>query len=294
MDIFGVAALLGDGVISRTEALERVTALPPLEGPARPALDVVLLSSDPAAALDFLVAVGALDVVLPEVSALKMEQCTGRARHKDNYVHTLKVVSQAVGLEDVGVPDLTLRMAALLHDVGKPATRAYSGSQVTFHGHDLVGARMVRERLLGLGYDLSFVEDVCSLVELHLRTFGYRPGRWTDSGVRRYMTDAGDLLVRLNRLVRADVTTGNPAQARKLSSAIDDLEERISLVQAADRAAALRPDLDGTTVMEVLGLTPGREVGEAMRFLLDLKREGVTMSQDEAVMVLREWWSARA
>lgn len=282
-----LALLVAGGALSRAEARSQARGLPVVVGSPREALDRVLLSADPAVALDFLVEVSALDDLLPEIPALRMEQAAGCVRHKDNYAHTLKVLTQAIALEDA--PDLVLRMASLLHDIGKPDTREYVGSEVTFQGHDIVGGRLARRRLRELGYPEDFIAPVVGLIEMHLRTFGYRPGKWTDSGVRRYVTDAGELLPRLNKLIRADVTTGNVAFATTLRRAMDDLEAQIVRLEKEAREAAVRPALNGAEVMELLGLAPGPEVGRAMRFLLEHKRSGTELTPDEARDLLRAW-----
>ncbi len=192
-------------------------------------------------------------------------------------------------------PDLTLRIAALLHDIGKPATRRIEGGGVvTFHHHDVVGAKLASKRLKALRFDNDTVASVARLIELHLRFFGYADGVWTDSAVRRYVRDAGDELERLHILTRADVTTRNVRKADRLSFAYDDLEQRIADIQEAEGLAAVRPDLDGEAIMRILDLKPGREVGEAYRFLLELRLDEGPLGEDVAEQRLREWWRARA
>jgi len=237
--------------------------------------------------------------VLPELPALRLE-VDEHHHHKDVYEHTLTVVEQAIALETgtdgaVPGPDLVLRLASLLHDVGKPATRRLEpGGGVSFHHHELVGARIATKRLKALRYDKETVRDVSRLVELHLRFHGYADARWSDSAVRRYVTDAGPLLERLHRLTRADVTTRNRRKAERLSFAYDDLEERIAQLRAQEELDAIRPDLDGTQIMEILGLKPGREVGEAYRHLLELRMEDGPLGPERAEQELRAWWASRS
>lgn len=241
---------------------------------------------------------GVADVVLPELSALQ-ETVDEKGRHKDVYEHTLTVLDQAIALETgpqgpVPAPDLVLRLAALLHDIGKPATRRFEGGGVvTFHAHDLVGARMAKKRLTALRFDKQTIKDVARLVELHLRFHGYADARWSDSAVRRYVTDAGPLLERLHRLTRADVTTGNKRKAQMLSAAYDDLEERIAELAKQEELAAIRPDLDGQQIMAELRIEPGPVVGQAYRFLMDLRMEKGPMGEDLARQALHSWWAAR-
>ena len=241
---------------------------------------------------------GVADVVLPELAAL-VETVDEHRRHKDVYEHTLTVLDQAIDLETgpdgpVPGPDLVLRLAAIMHDVGKPATRRFlPDGTVTFHGHDHVGARMTRKRLTALRFDKQTVKDVTRLVELHLRFHGYAEAGWSDSAVRRYVADAGPLLERLHRLTRADVTTRNRRRARMLDAAYDDLEARIAALAAAEELAAIRPDLDGEQIMAELGVGPGPVVGEAYRFLLDLRMEKGPVGEELARQALRSWWAAR-
>lgn len=264
----------------------------------RAELERLLLSPWPRRGLEIMVHTGVADVVLPEVSALR-ETVDEHRRHKDVYEHTLTVLDQAIALETgpegpVPAPDLRLRLAALLHDIGKPATRRFMpGGTVTFHGHDHVGARMTSRRMRALRFDKQTTKDVARLVELHLRFHGYADAGWSDSAVRRYVTDAGPLLERLHRLTRADVTTRNKRKARMLDAAYDDLEERIAALRQAEELAAIRPELDGSQIMAELGLAPGPVVGEAYRFLLDLRMEKGPMGQEMAREALRSWWAAR-
>jgi poly(A) polymerase len=231
--------------------------------------------------------------VLPELPALRMA-ADEHGQHKDVYAHTLQVLDQAIALEDDG-PDLTLRWAALLHDVGKPATREFvGGGRVTFHHHEVVGARLARKRLKALRYPSQFIDDVAQLVKLHLRFYGYRSSDWTDSAVRRYVVDAGPLLTRLHKLVRSDCTTRNQRKAQALSTAYAALEERIAQLQAKEELARIRPDLDGTQIMTILGIPPGPLVGEAYRYLLALRMERGPLEHDAAVAELKAWYAARS
>jgi poly(A) polymerase len=231
--------------------------------------------------------------VLPEVPALRLE-IDEHAHHKDVYEHSLTVLQQAIELERSPEPDPVLRIAALLHDIGKPATRKIeAGGVVTFHHHDVVGSKLAAKRLRALRFDNDTIAAVSRLIELHLRFFGYTDGAWTDSAVRRYVRDAGPLLERLHVLTRADVTTRNRKKADRLSFAYDDLEERIAAIAEAEGIAAVRPDLDGEEIMRILELSPGREVGEAYRFLLDLRLDEGPLGAEVAERRLRAWWAVR-
>jgi poly(A) polymerase len=257
----------------------------------------LLLTSDPVPGIRLLVDTGIAQLVLPEVPALRLER-DEHAHHKDVYEHSLTVLRQAIELErtrpGIDSPDLVLRLAALLHDIGKPATRRIEGGGVvTFHHHDVVGAKLAGKRLKALRFDNDTIDAVCRLVELHLRFFGYTEGAWTDSAVRRYVRDAGPLLERLHILTRADVTTRNVRKADRLSFAYDDLEERIAAITEAEGIAAVRPDLDGEQIMRILGIGPGRDVGEAYRYLLELRLDEGPLDPAEAERRLVAWWASR-
>jgi poly(A) polymerase len=251
-------------------------------------LTKLLTGAHPRRGLELLVDTGLADVVLPELPALRME-IDEHHQHKDVYVHSLTVLDQAIALEEDG-PDLVLRLAALLHDVGKPATRRHEpGGGVSFHHHEVVGAKLVRARLKALKYPKEIVEDVARLTLLHLRFHGYGRGEWTDSAVRRYVTDAGPLLARLHKLVRSDCTTRNKRRAAALARSYEALEERIARIEAEEDLRAVRPDLDGNEIMTVLGLPPGPLVGQAWRHLRELRLDRGPLPHDEAVAELRAW-----
>ncbi|MEZ7756514.1 CCA tRNA nucleotidyltransferase [Microbacterium paraoxydans] len=257
----------------------------------------LMQTDDPVRGIRVLVETGLIEEFLPEVSALKLE-VDEHHHHKDVYEHSLTVLSQAIALEHARNPgaaaDVPLRIAALLHDIGKPRTRKLEpGGAVTFHHHDVVGARMARKRLQALRFDSATTDAVATLIELHLRFFGYAEGAWTDAAVRRYVRDAGDLLERLHILTRADVTTRNKRKAARLAAAYDDIESRIAALREQEELDAIRPELDGNRIQEVLGISPGREVGEAYRFLLDLRLDEGVLGEDVAEQRLREWWASR-
>jgi poly(A) polymerase len=249
-------------------------------------LSKTLLGKEPVRGLTLLVDTGLCEHVLPELPAMRLA-IDAVHRHKDVYLHSLAVLENAISRE-AGEPDLTLRLAALLHDIGKPATREIGPDGVSFHHHEVVGAKLARKRLKALKYPKQLTEDVCRLIELHLRFHTYRMG-WTDSAVRRYVADAGPLLPRLNVLVRSDCTTRNVRKAQQLAAAYDSLEERIAALLEAEELARIRPDLDGREIMEILGIPPGPAVGKAYQYLLDQRMERGPIPHDEAVALLQEW-----
>ncbi|MEV3852833.1 CCA tRNA nucleotidyltransferase [Streptomyces sp. NPDC050095] len=256
----------------------------------RDELNKLILSAHPRKGLTLLVDTGLADHVLPELPALRLER-DEHHRHKDVYDHTLIVLEQAMALETDG-PDLTLRLAALLHDIGKPRTRRFEkDGRVSFHHHEVVGAKMTKKRMTALKYSNELVKDVSRLVELHLRFHGYGTGEWTDSAVRRYVRDAGPLLERLHKLTRSDCTTRNKRKANALSRAYDGLEERIARLQEQEELDSIRPDLDGNQIMEILDVRPGPVIGQAYKFLLELRLENGPMEYDAAVAALKEWWA---
>nr|WP_218861731.1 CCA tRNA nucleotidyltransferase [Nocardioides panzhihuensis] len=249
----------------------------------------------PRRGLSLLVETGLAELVLPELTALRMER-DEHNRHKDVYEHTLTVLEQSIDLEARlgGGPDFVSRFAALMHDVGKPRTRKFhDDGTVSFHHHDVVGAKMTRKRMKALRFSNDEIEAVSSLVELHLRFHGYGDGEWTDSAVRRYVRDAGDQLERLHILTRADCTTRNRRKADRLARTYDALEARIERISEEEELAALRPALDGNQIMSLLDISPGREVGAAYKFLMDLRLDEGLLSEDEAAKRLLDWWSER-
>jgi poly(A) polymerase len=250
----------------------------------------------PRRGLTLLVETGLAEHVLPELPALALER-DEHHRHKDVYEHTLTVLEQTIDLESRlpgGGPDFVARFAALMHDVGKPRTRRFVGDgTVTFHHHDVVGAKMTRKRMKALRFGNDVTDQVASLVELHLRFHGYGDGEWTDSAVRRYVRDAGDQLERLHVLTRADCTTRNRRKAERLRRTYDELEARIARLSEQEELDAMRPDLDGHQIMEILGIPAGREVGEAYRHLLDLRLEHGPLGEERASDELRRWWARR-
>ena len=255
----------------------------------RDELDKLVVVDDPAAGLWFLVETGLAEQFLPELPAMRLEMDPIH-RHKDVLAHSIAVVGNVRARVD-GVPNRITRLAALFHDVGKPKTRSFSkGKGVSFHHHEVVGARMTRERMQALRYSKEDTEAVTSLVNLHLRFHTYRLG-WTDSAVRRFVRDAGDQLDELIELTRCDCTTRNKRKAQTLSNRMDELEERIAVLQAEEEVKALRPDLDGQAVMDRLGIPPGPAVGKALAFLLDLRLEEGPLGAEEAGRRLDAWWA---
>jgi len=254
----------------------------------------LLTGADPITGLRLLVDTRLADEFLPELPGLKVA-IDEHAQHKDVYEHTLYVIRNAVGLEDPGAgPDFVLRMAALMHDVGKPATKVVGlDGGVSFHHHEVVGARLTRQRMKALRYPKEVIADVSTLVALHLRFYGYGRGEWTDSAVRRYVTDAGPLLDRLHKLTRSDCTTRNRRKAAQLAADYSALEERIARIAAEEDLARVRPDLDGNAIMELLGLPPGPLVGEAWRHLKELRLERGPLEHSDAVAELLRWAADR-
>ncbi|BBZ19924.1 CCA tRNA nucleotidyltransferase [Mycolicibacterium gadium] len=288
---FTVAPRVVEALVEMAPQLQRISA----ERVAAE-LDKLLLGADPVAGIDLMVQTGLGDVVLPEVGGMRMA-IDEHHQHKDVYWHSLTVLRQAIDLESDG-PDLVLRWAALLHDIGKPSTRRHEADGgVSFHHHEVVGAKMARKRMRALKYSKQMIDDISQLVYLHLRFHGYADGkgagRWSDSAVRRYVTDAGPLLPRLHKLVRADCTTRNKRRAARLQAAYDDLEARIAELAAKEDLARVRPDLDGNEIMRLLDIPAGPQVGEAWRYLKELRLDRGPLSHDEAVEELTKWWNAR-
>jgi poly(A) polymerase len=255
----------------------------------------LILGANPREGVEVLVDSGIADIVFPELPSLKLE-IDEHHHHKDVYEHTLTVLEQAIGYEaEYGLEqDLVLRLAALMHDIGKPLTRKLeTGGAVTFHHHDVVGAKLATKRLRALRYDNDTIKGVARLVELHLRFFGYSDQAWGDSAIRRYVRDADDQLTRLHVLTRADVTTRNQKKADRLSHAYDDLEQRIVVLSEQEQLKAIRPDLSGEQIMEILDLKPSPEVGAAYKYMLDLRLDEGPLEYEEAKIRLLAWWQSR-
>jgi poly(A) polymerase len=254
----------------------------------------LLLTDNPISGLELLVDSGIASIVLPELTALKLET-DEHMRHKDVYQHSLTVLKQAIDYEkNYGLEkDIVIRLASLLHDVGKPATRKLEGSTVTFYHHDVVGAKLAKKRLSELRFSNDVIDSVSRLIELHLRFFGYSDSQWSDSAVRRYVRDAGEMLDRLHILTRADVTTRNQKKAERLAHAYDDLERRIAELRQQEELDSLRPELDGNQIMEILGIGPSKEVGLAYDFLMELRLDEGEIGPDQAKQRLLSWWEAR-
>jgi poly(A) polymerase len=249
-----------------------------------------LMSADPRRGLILMVETGLCEYFLPELPMLRLE-IDEHHRHKDVYEHSLIVLEQAIEMETrLGGPNLTIRLAALLHDIGKPKTRALiEGGGVSFHHHEVVGSKMTKKRLKELRFDRETIDDVSTLVALHLRFHGYGGGEWTDSAVRRYVRDAGDLLLHLHVLTRADCTTRNVRKAQALAATYDQLEERIDQLAQEEELAAIRPDLNGNEIIEILGIKPGPLVGKAYDYLLELRMEHGPLGRERAIEELHKW-----
>ncbi len=291
-------AVAPEVVAAMTDMAERITIVSAER--VRDELVKLVLAPDPVPGLRLLVETGLASYVLPELPALALER-DEHHRHKDVYEHTLTVLQQSIALEDRlgpltgGGPDFVSRFAALMHDVGKPRTRRFAdGGAVTFHHHDVVGAKLTRKRMQALRFPKDQIDAVAQLVEQHLRFHGYGTGEWTDSAVRRYVRDAGDQLERLHVLTRADCTTRNQRKADRLRRTYDDLETRIERLSEEEELASIRPDLDGNQIMTILGIPPGREVGEAYRHLLELRLDHGPMSQEQATEALQAWAASRS
>ncbi|GAA2159254.1 CCA tRNA nucleotidyltransferase [Humibacillus xanthopallidus] len=294
---FEVAPQVRAAMTERAATLEMISA-----ERVREEFSKLLLAPEPRGGLTLLVDTGLADVFLPELPALRLE-VDEHHRHKDVYDHSLIVLEQAIDLEgppdgppeSVPGPDLVLRLAALLHDIGKPATRRFEpGGGVSFHHHELVGAKLVSKRLKAMRFDKDTTKQVARLVELHLRFHGYGDGQWTDSAVRRYATDAGPLLPRLHRLTRSDCTTRNVRKAQRLSRAYDDLEKRIERLAAEEELGKVRPELDGNEIAEALGIRPGPVLGQAYSYLLSVRLDDGLIGKDAARARLLAWWAARS
>ena len=254
----------------------------------------ILMSENPRKGITLLVDTGLATLVLPEIPKLRLE-VDEHHHHKDVYEHSITVLEQAITQEvRLGGPNLVIRLAALLHDIGKPKTRAFiEGGGVSFHHHEVVGARLAKKRLQELRFDGDTVEAVETLTTLHLRFHGYGDGEWTDSAVRRYVRDAGDLLTHLHVLTRADCTTRNQKKAARLSATYDSLEMRIETLMEQEELSKIRPDLDGQEVMQLLNLKPSRQVGDALDFLMELRLERGQIGKEAATKELMNWWESR-
>ena len=254
----------------------------------------IMTSSNPRVGITILVDTGLAQIILPEIPKLRLE-IDEHHHHKDVYEHSITVLEQAIMLEErLGGVNLIIRLAALLHDIGKPKTRnLIEGGGVSFHHHEVVGARLVKKRLQELRFDSHTIEAVETLTALHLRFHGYGDGEWSDAAVRRYVRDAGDLLGHLHVLTRADCTTRNKAKASMLSKTYDSLEARITILMEQEELSKIRPDLDGAQVMAILNLKPSREVGAAMDFLMELRMEQGLIGEEQATQLLLDWWKNR-
>lgn len=286
---------VSDVIIAVTEMRERIRIVSAER--VRDEFTKLIMGANPLHGLEFLIGTNLADEIIPELPALQLE-IDEHHKHKDVYEHSLKVLSQAIELEALHEPtcepDLVLRLAALLHDIGKPKTRKFeSGGGVSFHHHEVVGAKIARKRLVAMRYPNEVIDGVTKLIELHLRFHGYGDGQWTDSAVRRYVRDAGDELVRLHKLTRADCTTRNQRRAMMLAATYDDLEDRIAKLQEQEELNAIRPDLDGEEIMTALGLKPGPQVGKAYNHMLNVRLDKGPLGKDEALVELKNWWASQ-
>ena len=254
----------------------------------------LLMSTQPRTGITILVETGLADIAMPEIPKLRLE-VDEHHHHKDVYEHSITVLEQAIAHEDrLGGPNLVIRLAALLHDIGKPKTRALlEGGGVSFHHHEVVGARLAKSRLKALRFNNEVIEKVETLIALHLRFHGYGDGEWTDSAVRRYVRDAGELLTHLHVLTRADCTTRNARKAARLAATYDSLEARIEVLMEQEELSKIRPDLDGAEVMQLLSIKPGAEVGRALDFLMELRMDQGPLGKEKATELLMQWWSTR-
>lgn len=287
---FSIEADTAEAILAMSDRLSIVSA-----ERIRDEIIKLLLSDRPRKGIEALVDSGLAERVLPEIPALRLE-IDEHHRHKDVFEHTMMVLERAIALETsedgpVPSPDLTLRLAALLHDIGKPRTRKFEdGGKVSFHHHDVVGAKMTRKRLKALHFDHHMIEDVSELVNLHLRFHGYVDEPWTDSAVRRYVKDSGHLYERLNRLTRADATTQNKRKSLMFEHAMDEMEERVKVLKEKEDFDAIRPDLDGNEIMQLLSLQPGPAVGAAYKHMLDYRLDNGPVEHDVAVAELLSWY----
>lgn len=284
-----------DVLLAATEMSERINIVSAER--VRDEFTKLIMGENPILGLEILEGTKLAQHVIPELPALQLE-IDEHHKHKDVYEHSLIVLQQAIDLEQTHEPklepDLVLRLAALLHDVGKPKTRRFeSGGGVSFHHHEVVGAKIARKRLIGMRYPGDVIDSVCKLTELHLRFHGYGQGQWTDSAVRRYVRDAGDELVRLHKLTRADCTTRNPRRAAILAATYDDLEDRIAILTEQEELNSIRPDLDGNEIMQILNVPSGPMIGKAYNFLLNVRLDEGPLTREEAIERLTAWWASQ-
>jgi poly(A) polymerase len=284
-----------DVLLAATEMSERIKIVSAER--VRDEFSKLIMGENPIAGLEILEGTKLAEHIIPELPALQLE-IDEHHKHKDVYEHSLIVLQQAIDLETKHVPkcepDLVLRLAALLHDIGKPKTRRFeSGGGVSFHHHEVVGAKIARKRLTAMRYPGDLIDSVCKLTELHLRFHGYGQGQWTDSAVRRYVRDAGDELVRLHKLTRADCTTRNPRRAAILAATYDDLEDRIAILTEQEELNSIRPDLDGNEIMQILNVSSGPVIGKAYNYLLNVRLDEGPLSREEATERLKAWWSTQ-
>jgi poly(A) polymerase len=284
---------IDEEVISSMKELSARIAIVSAER-VRDELTKILMSPNPRTGITILVDTGLAEIFIPEIPKLRLE-VDEHHHHKDVYEHSITVLEQAIMQEErLGGANLIIRLAALLHDIGKPKTRSFiDGGGVSFHHHEVVGARLVKKRLQELRFDSHTVEAVETLTALHLRFHGYGDGEWSDSAVRRYVRDAGELLTHLHVLTRADCTTRNKAKATRLSGVYDSLEARIDILMEQEELSKIRPDLDGAQVMALLNLKPSREVGAAMNFLMELRLDQGQIGEEKATVELLNWWKNR-
>ena len=284
-----------DVLLAATEMSERIKIVSAER--VRDEFSKLIMGAQPTLGLEILEGTKLAEHVIPELPALQLE-IDEHHKHKDVYEHSLIVLQQAIDLETSHEPncepDLVLRLAALLHDIGKPKTRRFeSGGGVSFHHHEVVGAKIARKRLTAMRYPGDVIDSVCKLTELHLRFHGYGQGQWTDSAVRRYVRDAGEELNRLHKLTRADCTTRNPRRAAILSATYDDLEERIATLAQQEELNSIRPDLDGNDIMEILNVPSGPMVGKAYNHLLNVRLDEGSLTREQAIERLTVWWNAQ-
>ena len=284
--------IAGDALTSMKDLSQRIEIISAER--VRDEFTKILMSPNPRIGITILVDAGLADIVIPEIPKLRLE-VDEHHHHKDVYEHSITVLEQAIMQEDrLGGPNLVIRLAALLHDIGKPKTRSFiDGGGVSFHHHEVVGARLAKKRLQEMRFDSNTIEAVEVLTALHLRFHGYGDGEWSDSAVRRYVRDAGALLNHLHILTRADCTTRNKAKATRLSLVYDSLEARIDVLMKEEELSKIRPDLDGAQVMSLLNLKPSREVGAAMNFLMELRLDQGQIGEEKATAELLNWWKDR-